>query len=86
MLDDEDGDVCKAPVSDETHEIGDRGVEPVRTNDGDRKDPNILERSQMVRPCRLDHLHSGGDDGKHVSWYNHKPGNKDLKVEGCRIE
>ncbi len=51
MLDDKDGDVRNAPVSDETHEIGDRGIEVVRAYDGDRKDPNILEQSQMLRPA-----------------------------------
>ena len=49
MFDGEDGDECRAPVSDEAQEVGDRGVEPVSANDGDRKDPKIYRKE--VRWC-----------------------------------
>ncbi len=61
----------------------------VRAYDGDRKDPNILEQSQMLRPAvSADQATytAARDYSKHMSWYKHKPGDKDLKVEGCRIE
>ena len=41
VLDDEDGDECRTPISDEAQEVGDRGVEAVRAYDGDWENPTL---------------------------------------------
>lgn len=50
VLDDEYGDECRAPVSNETQEVGDRCVEPVRADDGDGKNPRIRKTLSRTSP------------------------------------